>query len=145
MVSGYTKPLILLPSESVWVSLSRTMEKNDDRKGNKKAWKKAWKKGRRRREEDEDSQKEAAEEAVRWYPQVRAPLYTRLEKAPRLRGHSKFSGALPTPPGITLEIDVARPRNLGAVQTARFFSPLHVSLSPQPSRDEEGTYLLYLP
>lgn len=27
MVSGYTKPLILLPSESVWVSLSRTMEK----------------------------------------------------------------------------------------------------------------------
>lgn len=26
MVSGYTKPLILLPSESVWVSLSRTME-----------------------------------------------------------------------------------------------------------------------
>jgi len=27
-----------------------------------------------------------------WYPQVRAPLYTRLEEAPRLRGHSKFSG-----------------------------------------------------
>lgn len=26
------------------------------------------------------------------YPQVRAPLYTRLEEAPRLRGHSKFSG-----------------------------------------------------
>lgn len=44
------------------------------------------------------------------------------------RGFEIF-GSLPTAPGITLEIDVARPRNLGAVQTARFFSPALVRLS----------------
>jgi len=48
IVSGYTKPLILLPSESVWVSLSRTTGKKDDRKGrrgNKKARNEGWRRG----------------------------------------------------------------------------------------------------
>lgn len=58
-------------------------------------------------------------------------------------------GALLTEPGITLEIDVARPRNLNLFKLLDFshlfvLSSLLASLFKYLREDEEETYLLYL-
>lgn len=59
------------------------------------------------------------------------------QEAPRLRGHLKFSRP-PTAMGITLEIDVARPRNL--TWAARFFSP---ALPPFRHSKTPGEHIYY--
>lgn len=65
----------------------------------------------------------------RWYPRVRAPLYTRLEEAPRLRGHSKFSGLFRQRRESPSKLMLPGHAISGPVQTARFFSPALVRFS----------------
>lgn len=114
MVSGYTKPLILLPSESVWVSLSRTMEKTTIERDAEK-----------QESEEERETEEKTRTARRRQPEVVVSsskstfIHSTWEGSSITRAFEIF-GALPTPLGITLEIDVARPRNLGPFRLLDF-------------------------
>lgn len=64
MVPGYTKPLILLLSESVWVSLSRTMEKTTIEK-EAEGTRKRGRKGDEREEHEEQQEEEQEGEKKR--------------------------------------------------------------------------------
>lgn len=61
---GTRSPLILLPSESVWVSLSRTMEKNDDRQGRRERTRKRVRKGDEVEEENSERGRGSGEVAM---------------------------------------------------------------------------------
>lgn len=141
MVPGYTKPLILLPSESVWVSLSRTMEKTTIEKEAE---------GTRKRGRKEDEREEHAEEEGRQrrgWEEAREITATTVVAMVYLGKSSstRFSRRLLDYAGIRNfrgSSDTARnhPRNWCCpatqsrpVQTARFFSPTcapALSLSP---------------
>lgn len=133
IVSGYTKPLILLPSESVWVSLSRTMEKTTTERDAEETRKRGRKGDRRRLREKRTARQQRR---LRVSSSERVPPYSTPRGGSSITQAFEIFVVLPTAPGITLEIDVAQPRNLGPYRLLDF-SRFALFFSPRASEDEE--------